>query len=123
MDSATPVALSCYATPYHTVDSVYTRRWTHGAIMRTGCGGYKYSIRCSNLSVDEVIPGLTRARYSSNGNKTWCRAKVGNVDGQPCEYAGFECMRRCICTHKSAQLDIRKWRPAGWRHSSSSLRV
>lgn len=37
---------------------IYTYGWTHGArtIMRTGC--YKYSIRCSNLSVDEVLPGL-----------------------------------------------------------------
>lgn len=76
MDSATPVALS----KRNTVDSYPKYIHDARAIMRTG--GYKYSIRCSNLSVDEVIPGLTGPRYSSNGNKTWCRAKVGNVDGR-----------------------------------------
>lgn len=74
---------------------IYIRGWTHGArtIMRTGC--YKYSIRCSNLLVDEVIiPGLTGstgAWYSSNGNKTRVEQRWATwTDGQPCEYAGFE---------------------------------
>lgn len=87
---SSPIHVHVYVYIY-----IYIRGWTHGArtIMRTGC--YKYSIRCSNLLVDEVIiPGLTGstgAWYSSNGNKTRVEQRWATwTDGQPCEYAGFE---------------------------------